>query len=408
MAAAWGRPPSPHVLALVLRGLGEQLRQEAVAEQQLLVLQAARDAVLDLSSAAAVGSKQSAAARGAAAAPAAWPPLDAPLAEAALQLLLACHDAAVSSPKLQAAAGSGSLAPLALLEEGGRGLMAGLCAHRTPLPPAVCDQLARALYLSPDLADWAGDRFGATAMNAVVSGAGAEGAAPVLRPRRGRPRKQAGAGASEVQGELQLQNGWAGAQGATASMSGEAGPASSSPSLRSTRPATQPTPKRPRRRRRRSPWSRPLPRRSSRSASQVRAHHALCCSCAALWDRTGRHRRRSLPAHCRPPAPTPAAPHARTGHHAALRFVREHEQLLEHLYQHGWALAVRRDDGGSKPALRASWPGMSRPLLGCAAAVAAPAGARALTAAALPAPAARPSRAGRSTRSSSLLWAAPS
>lgn len=169
----------------MLRGLAERLQHVTLADQQQPVLKAARTAVLSLSAAplrplAAGSSSQVPAESGAAATPATWPPLDGQLAEAALQLLLACH----STADLQAASGSGGLDAEALLEEGGRALMTGLCVHSTPLTPAVCKLLAGALCRAPDLYSWATDRFGEEAVDAIVSPVTGVGAAPVLELRK--------------------------------------------------------------------------------------------------------------------------------------------------------------------------------------------------------------------------------
>ena len=180
-AAAWGRPPSPAVLALVLRGLAGQLQQGLLDEQQLPAVQeVARCAALDLSAA-------SGQAADAAEEQPVWPPLDAPLAEAALQLLLACHAAAAAA----AAAASGGPAPAALLEEGGRALLAGLAASRTPLTPALCDVLVAAFDAARGLEDWAAATYGDAAFESILAGALAERevASPVLPPPRAQPPK---------------------------------------------------------------------------------------------------------------------------------------------------------------------------------------------------------------------------
>ena len=98
------------------------------------------------------GSKWAPASPGQPASASQWPALDVELAAAALELLLACSEAA--RPAQQGPRNSQQQ-----LAAGVQSLMRALCSAQLPLTPEVCHLLTEAFSRNPELEAWATDSF---------------------------------------------------------------------------------------------------------------------------------------------------------------------------------------------------------------------------------------------------------
>lgn len=171
---AWGRPPSARTLLLVLQGLEAQLGEGGPGLEDLLAF--TQRVVADLAAGTSSGSGSSmddgsnASAVGGSLA---LPPLDAQLAAAALQLLLAA-DAAAND----AGWGGGGLAA------GVQAMMWALAAAQQPLSTEVCEAVLAAFEADPSLEEWARQEFGAEAVDELEMQALGEGLGTPLVLRR--------------------------------------------------------------------------------------------------------------------------------------------------------------------------------------------------------------------------------
>ncbi|PRW57570.1 hypothetical protein C2E21_3332 [Chlorella sorokiniana] len=169
-------PPSRGSLLLLLRGLTAQLQNGMAADVLPHAVDAAQRLVLDMASEA----EAAAAADGGSAAATAetrWPPLDAEVAAAALELLLACHSAAVAHEQ-QAAEGNASscidgAGAAAAVQQAAQGMMLSLCTRQEALSPTLRAVLLHAIWLGPGLLKWATTTFGPSVIDDLSAEAGA-------------------------------------------------------------------------------------------------------------------------------------------------------------------------------------------------------------------------------------------
>lgn len=220
MAQRWGslRRPSVRTLLIVLHGLEEHLDGEVLPEQLLPVLQASQRAVLALAApqsqlqaaepasvpvsaaAAPAVAPKGAASPAMAPVPGAtaptWPPLCAELAEAAIELLLACFTAAAQLPgNCPERAECTSLAQGALLE-GTLAVLSSLAACRQPLTSQLCCLLLRAFEVLPAVEMRAQHKFGPRVKKTLAAHSSSphdDCHMPVLRMRRGFQETEQGA-----------------------------------------------------------------------------------------------------------------------------------------------------------------------------------------------------------------------
>lgn len=209
MAPQWGDPPSEHTLLVVLQSLEQRLDSRLPAEQLLLVLEASQKAVLALAApqpaaqaAPAAAGRDAGAALGVASQTAGpWPPLRAPLAEAAVELLLACFEESGRLP----GDGGGAAAQrraAAALQQGVEAVLEALCAAQLPLSFWLCSLLLDAFRHVPEAEAWAVARFRPRLPRALEDHVNGVHDRTVLRTRRGWPRtlhaRQAGHGAGKA------------------------------------------------------------------------------------------------------------------------------------------------------------------------------------------------------------------